>query len=322
MTLPPELAGAVAGWLAEQGRGSNRPAAQTLSAIYRTGGSSQGIDLAAYLVARLPATYAAAARVLAELAARRAEFTPASVLDAGSGPGTASWAAAQRWPDIGRFTFLDRSAAFLALARNLAERGPGALPAAERRQMAIADLPGAVSADLVIAAYALAELPLAAIGAAALKLWQASGRVLALVEPGTPQGFARIKAARVALLQQGAVPVAPCPHAAACPVQDPDWCHFSVRLSRSRAHMHAKGATVPFEDEKFSYLILARDGGPSGGDRIIAPPRHGKPGSAYRLCAQGGIDVRHIARRDGPAYKQARKLDWGDLIGPQWEKDA
>jgi ribosomal protein RSM22 (predicted rRNA methylase) len=176
-------------------------------------------------------------------------------------------------------------------------------------------LPEGLGADLVVAAYALAEIPLPRVAAAARKLWAASSAMLVIVEPGTPAGFARIRAAREVLLGQGAVPVAPCTHALACPIQGDDWCHFSVRLARSRAHMHAKGASVPFEDERFAYLVLARDGEPSGLGRIVAPPLHAKPGSSFRVCAQGRIETRHIARRQKASYKQARKLDWGGIMG-------
>ena len=106
MSLPEALQGAVAAWLAGQG-GSRREGTASLSATYRAGGSSAGIDLGAYLVARLPATFAAVARVLGELAARRPAFSPTSLLDAGSGPGTASWAAAAQWPGLEAVTFLD-----------------------------------------------------------------------------------------------------------------------------------------------------------------------------------------------------------------------
>eukprot|EP00887_Chlorella_sp_A99_P000173 scaffold13.g173.t1 len=49
----------------------------------------------AYAVARLPACYAALQRVLSEVRQLRPEFRPASVLDYGAGPGTATWAAQQ-----------------------------------------------------------------------------------------------------------------------------------------------------------------------------------------------------------------------------------
>lgn len=322
MTLPGDLSAAVAAWLAARPAGSNRrEASAALSATYRAGGTSQAIDLASYLVARLPATYAAVSRVLAELASRRRAFAPVSLLDAGSGPGTASWAAAALWPGLERITFLDNAPDFLKLATELASQGPEALRRAEARAGTIEALGEGQAADLVIAAYALAELPLQRVSQAALGLWQASRSVLVLVEPGTPQGFARIRAARAALLAQGAIAVAPCPNGEACPIVGEDWCHFSVRLARSRAHMHAKGARVPFEDEKFAYVILAREGAPSGGARIIAPPQHGKPGSTFRLCTDGRIAERLIARREATLYKQAKKLDWGDLMPPATQKE-
>jgi len=129
MSLPEALQGAVAAWLAGQG-GSRREGTASLSATYRAGGSSASIDLGAYLVARLPATFAAVARVLGELAARRPAFSPTSLLDAGSGPGTASWAAAAQWPGLEAVTFLDSSPHFLDLAAALSRRGPEPLPGA------------------------------------------------------------------------------------------------------------------------------------------------------------------------------------------------
>ena len=318
--LPAGLQAAVSNWLERHG-GSRRQGSAALSATYRAGGKSAGIDLGAYLAARLPATFAAVERVLGELAARRPGFAPASLLDAGAGPGTASWAAAGQWPGLQDITFLDQSTTFLALAAELANEGSPAIARASALHGDIETLPAGAVADLVVAAYALAELPLARAAAAARGLWRASRQALVLVEPGTPQGFARLREARRQLIAEGAVPVAPCTHALACPIQGDDWCHFSVRLARSRAHMHAKAASVPFEDERFAYLVLARDGMPPAGARIVARPHHGKAEITFRLCTQGRLEIMHVARREAAAYKQARKLDWGDLLAPQTREE-
>jgi ribosomal protein RSM22 (predicted rRNA methylase) len=315
MTLPAPFQSAIAAWLEANASGSRREAAAALSATYKAGGSSRGVEFASYLVARLPATFAAVSRVLEEAASLRPGFAPVSLLDAGSGPGTASWAAAEVWPGLSHVTFLDSAPEFLKLAAGLASDAPGPLSGAKAVTGSIEALPEGLGADLVVAAYALAEIPLPRVAAAALKLWAQSRSMLVIVEPGTPAGFARIRAARELLLGQGAVPVAPCTHALACPIQGDDWCHFSVRLARSRAHMHAKAASVPFEDERFAYLVLAREGAPSGLARIIAPPVHAKPAISLRLCAGGRIETRHVARREKASYKQARKLDWGDTTG-------
>ena len=86
--------------------------------------------------------------------------------------------------------------------------------------------------------------------------------------------------------------------------------------------MHAKAARVPFEDERFAYLVLAREGAPPRGARIIAPPQHAKPGITLRLCQDGRTETLTVARRDAAAYKRARKLDWGDLFRPATEEDS
>ena len=83
--------------------------------------------------------------------------------------------------------------------------------------------------------------------------------------------------------------------------------------------MHAKQAEVPFEDEKFSYLILAREGAAARGGRILSPPRHLKHGVDLRLCTAAGLRERHIARRDGALYKRVRKLEWGGHMPPEEE---
>jgi ribosomal protein RSM22 (predicted rRNA methylase) len=140
--------------------------------------------------------------------------------------------------------------------------------------------------------------------------------LLVLVEPGTPAGFARILAARSVLVSEGANLLAPCPHARDCPLAAPDWCHFSVRLPRSRDHRFAKGADAPFEDEKFAYLIAARPqvAAAARSPRVLAPPRAGKPGIRLKLCGPEGLEARFVGRRDKAAHAQARRLGWGDAL--------
>ena len=76
--------------------------------------------------------------------------------------------------------------------------------------------------------------------------------------------------------------------------------------------MHAKAASVPFEDEKFSYLAVSRSIGALPASRIVAPPRRAKAAIGFTLCTEEGLKPFTIARRDGHAYNRARKLGWGD----------
>jgi ribosomal protein RSM22 (predicted rRNA methylase) len=315
-TISPGLKAAIQGYLAGSDIGSLVESTRCMSERYRQGRrSDNGLDFRAYLVARLPATYAAVAFCLAELARRVPEFTPESLLDAGSGPGTAAWAAAVAYPGLSNISFLDNNAQFLKLASTLAAQSDHpALRCARALNRDISSLPPDASAELVVAAYALAEMPQSKIGEAANALWQACENTLLIIEPGTPQGFARIHRARATLIAQGARLIAPCTHMNACPILAPDWCHFSVRLPRSRDHMHAKKAAVPFEDEKFSYVAASRQPVALAGSRILAPPVETKAEISLKLCAENGLSQQSIARRDKAAYKRARKLEWGDLL--------
>src|SRR5262249_42935885 len=135
---------------------------------------------------------------------------------------------------------------------------------------------------------------------------------LLVIEPGTPAGYARIVIARTQLIAAGAQVLAPCPHEAPCPLQAPDWCHFSRRLARSRAHKQVKGADVPFEDERFSYVVLTRTPATKHPSRILAQPVVGKAEIAAKLCTPDGLTTAKIARRDKAAYASARHWRWGD----------
>jgi ribosomal protein RSM22 (predicted rRNA methylase) len=302
-------------------KGLAERAART-SEAYRAGKPSSGVireadDALAYALTRLPATYAACAMVFAEAARMAPGFAPATLLDAGAGTGAASWAASETWPRLASLTWLDASPPFLALAAQLAAAGPPALREADARRADLTSAGPWPKADLVVASYALVEIAPDKQASTIGELWVAAEGLLALIEPGTPTGYGRILAARSALIAAGATILAPCPHEAACPLVAPDWCHFSVRLPRSRDHRLAKGAEVPFEDERFSYLIAARPGVAAAPrrPRILAPPRTAKPGIALKLCGvDGQVEQRLVPKRDKPAYAVARRLDWGDIL--------
>jgi ribosomal protein RSM22 (predicted rRNA methylase) len=305
-----ELSGASRRDLAE------RTAATTQA--YRAGRGSSAVikgrdDALAYALARLPATYAADSVVFAEARRIAPDFAPASLLDAGCGPGGGSWAAVEAWPSLAQVTWFDASAPFLDMAQRLSGDAPEPVHRAESRRGDLMSGPFP-QADLVLASYALAEIPASAQSQVVQGLWEACDGMLALVEPGTPAGYARILAARDTLIAAGARILAPCPHAAACPLTAPDWCHFSVRLPRSRDHRLAKGAEMSFEDEKFAYLLAARPlvAAQPPAARILARPKAGKPGIEFKLCGSQGLERRFVARRDKLDHAKARRLDWGE----------
>jgi ribosomal protein RSM22 (predicted rRNA methylase) len=289
-----------------------------ISAHYRQSGTSKGViggaaDAVAYALSRMPATYAAVSATMDELVARAGDFTPATLLDAGAGPGSAAWAAAEAYPGIAA-TLVDHNRAFLELAGQLGRESAAGSVAAEPGEIHRLELGRRF--DLVTCAYALTELGDADMHAAADRLWAHSAAILVIVEPGRPRDYQRLMEVRRRLIGQGARVIAPCPHDGDCPLPAPDWCHFSVRLDRSRDHMRLKGARLGYEDEKFSYLILARDGiGAPAAARVLRRPETNKVAVRLTMCGKDGIVVREVASRDKSAFKQAKRFDWGDGVG-------
>jgi len=313
--LPGDLDVAVTDWLQTQNGDLLRAKSGELTEKYRQGGNSRHVDLAAYLTTRMPATYAAISRVLTEVANVAPEFAPQSMLDIGAGPGTATWAALQQWPDMASVTMIEPDTRFVELAKSFAAQSN--IPALSSASITRAKLNEAdAKADLVIAAYVFAELVEKEAGQTALKLWQQTHHTLIIIEPGTPRGFARIELARKALTKAGAHMIGPCTHSNTCPMTGSEWCRFTQRLARSREHMHAKQATVSFEDESFSWIAVSRVAVKLPLARIIAPVEIDKHSLTLKLCGTEGLTTGRVARRDKAAYKLHRKLAWGDALPP------
>ncbi|WP_432588553.1 small ribosomal subunit Rsm22 family protein [Streptomyces sp. HD1123-B1] len=273
-------------------------------------------DVAAYAAYRMPATFEAVRAALAAFRARVPDWTPASHIDIGGGTGAASWAVAAAWPDGGHTTtVLDWAEPALALGRELAGQADSeALRGARWQRRAIGDglaLPDPT--DLVTVSYVLGELTEADQHAVVDEAAR-TARAVVLVEPGTPDGFARVREARDRFTAAGLTLVAPCPHGAACPIEPgADWCHFAARVSRSSLHRQVKGGSLPYEDEKFSYVAAVRFPAAPAPSRVTRHPQIRKGQVLLDLCtADEGLTRRTVTKRQGPLYRAARDTVWGD----------
>ncbi|MER8843878.1 methyltransferase type 11 [Mesorhizobium australicum] len=320
MELPAALRQAVDRLLEKVPLPDLKQAAKTLSDRYRAelrdGRLHMAQDMAvkAYLATRMPATYAAVRASLDALAEARPDFAPATLLDVGAGPGTVLWATSDLWPELELATLLEASAAVRKVGETLAADAITARTV-WRAGDVTTDIADLQSADLVTCAYVLDEIAPASLPKMVDRLWQLTRDTLLIVEPGTPAGWLRILAVRAQLIAAGAHVLAPCPHEAPCPLKPPDWCHFSRRVARSRLHRLAKEAEVPWEDEKFIYVAASRQPAAFRAARVVAPPKSGSGKVVLKLCeANGSASERLFTKRDGDAFKVARRADWGDAM--------
>lgn len=318
MDLPLPLRRAVDAILARAPRTDIAQAAAALSQRYR--GELPGpyvpndIAALAYLAARLPATYAATRASLDAVRTLRPDFAPVTLLDVGAGPATALWAAADCWPDLSDALLIEANPIFRFYGERLLAETQRPNIVWRTADAATATIDNTAS-DLVTIAYVLGELAANARLPLVREVWRLTADILVLVEPGTPAGWQRVMEARDALIANGAHLIAPCPHALACPLQPPDWCHFAQRVARSRVHRAAKDAELGWEDEKFIYLAASRKPCGSSGSRVIARPGKGSGRVTLKLCRPDGSAAEQLfSRRDGDLYKQASRLVWGGAL--------
>jgi ribosomal protein RSM22 (predicted rRNA methylase) len=272
----------------------------------------------AYVATRFPATLAAMSLVAAHVAERVDAARIESLVELGAGPGPSLWAFAPVLPSLRRVSLVDRDHRMLAVARELGDEAPPRPGIVlDTRVGGLAASANGPSTDLVVMSYALGECAEHERAGAVDHAWAATEGVLVLIEPGTSAGFDRIRAARERLLGAGASLVAPCPHERECPVQAPDWCHFSVRLDRSRLHRQLKHGALGYEDEKFAYVVAARPSlvataGRAPGARIISRPEVRSGLVRLRVCTAEGVAAEIVTKRDRERYRAARHARWGD----------
>ncbi len=331
MDLPPEVRAALDGLLAATPRKALVEIAERQSKIYRERadhGCRQLVvqteaDAFAYAAWRLPATFGAAAVALAELSRLAPDFEPRSHLDLGAGPGTALLAAAAVLGAAERRSAIEGARVFREAGARLFDALDDAAPPPTwhagdlTRADALDAIGPAADArfDLVTLCYVSGELDADRRGSLIDDAWARTEGCFVMVEPGTTAGYRRILDARARLLDAGAHLVGPCPHTAACPLRAPDWCHFAVRVARSRMHRQVKGADLGYEDEKLAWLAVSRKPVTAAPARLLRPSHVTKAHVEIDVCdASGAAQRRTVARRTKAAWKQAKKLRWGDAV--------
>jgi ribosomal protein RSM22 (predicted rRNA methylase) len=272
-------------------------------------GFSSPTEALAYVATRMPATYAAVETVLSHVPIETIE----SVLDLGAGPGTASFAAAFRWPRCKKFHLVEGNRHIYDISQQLIQNVPEiAHQAFDFQHSNLLNYSLDQTYDIAILSYALNELASRDQTHVITNVWEHVEKGVVIVVPGTPEGYRQLMVIREKLIQMGAFIAAPCPHDNACPLIGEDWCHFSVRLPRSSLHQRIKDAPLPYEDEKYSYLVALKDKVERPHARIIKKPIKRSGHITMDLCTRDGLKRQTVSRRNNEIYKQACQQQWGD----------
>jgi ribosomal protein RSM22 (predicted rRNA methylase) len=334
LRLPHELEEGIAHALKDVPKSQWLRASQLLSEHYReslAGGKTPKVsgDLAAlaYAAIILPSTYAQLYGALnATLERAPDSWQPATLLDIGSGPGTALWVAAALLPSLQKMTAWEREPGFIKLGQQLAKRSTSkAVQSAVWERLTLSRyLPASTMPkyDLITIGHVLNELDAGLRRAVLDWVWEHTDGVLLIVEPGTSAAFPIVREMREYLLAKGAHTLAPCVHDRPCPLQVEagvnDWCHFPQKIERPAVQRRAKEGSAGWEESKFSYAALAKFSPKSTiyGRLIHQPqvPTKNKSFVELPLSSQDGIISLRVLKVNKTEYERAKKLRWSDVL--------
>jgi ribosomal protein RSM22 (predicted rRNA methylase) len=289
---------------------SHKEDSKSLSEKYKTRNYQLSAEeVVVYTKVRLPATKEALKEVLKELRRRtEIDLSNLSFQDLGAGPATLLHAFADLEIDAKRVTLIEQD-------ERLMKEGLKAFPTADKNYvkgnfLSLKEFP---KADVTISSYSLNEIEERDLKPLVENVFSHS-QFWVIVEPGTPEGYHHVIKAREEWIALGGDVIAPCPHRNACPLLGIDWCHFSVRVQRDREHMRLKGGSLPYEDEKFSYMILAKESYNRCNSRIIRHPLERKGLIEMALCTPEGLKNKIYTKSNTENFKIIKKKEWGEEL--------
>eukprot|EP00906_Rhabdomonas_costata_P035654 RCo050093 len=287
-------------------------------------------DAAAFAILYSPAVYFVMEQILGDVKRRLPGFSPTSLLDFGTGCGTAIIAAndAFETPALRHITAVEISSAVTDTAVQMLRAVPGLSKKVIFRAVQPRlnqDLPRYRQYDLVTCAYSLGDLHSEAMQReVVLSLWRSCSGVLVIVEPATAAGFSLVLKARNWLLdcsatERNKVPVilAPCAHSQACPMQRLGRiCSSSVHYVRKKNDFSRIMGDAGPAEERFAYVVFRR----ANCDRLPLPAsmfskeHQGTHAPSPDLQAGGG---------DTDTAREAEEnLEAEDELGVVWDGKA
>lgn len=316
MDIPEELKDSINRLLSENKSSNIIENAQTISNRYRKNdGKGKRLltnesEAVSYAISRMPATYVAVYSAFKQILANYNEKIT-SLLDVGAGTGAGTWAV-NEIENIEQITCLEREKSMSNIGKQLMKNT--ALDYVQWKSYDVLQDEIAEKADIVLTSYMINELPEQEREKAVLKLWQATNKLMVVIEPGTPEGFKNILNIRKLIKEQGGYIVAPCCCNGECPIKENDWCAFYARVARSSIHRQAKGGNLGYEDEKFSYIAFLKTPVEITGERILRHPQINSGFVKVKLCTAEGAQEKTYSKKDGEIYKKIKKLDAGEKI--------
>jgi len=283
-----------------------------------------------YLALRATATYAQLHGAMSHIFKLIPNWQPTSILDIGSGPGTAVWAARELWPEINTITCLEKDDNFSKIGKEILKDN---LEKSVVINWKTIDL--SLSKPEIETKYDLVT-----IGSVLNEMTQDQQKnilefandhcrcVLLVVEPGTPKGFEVIKHTSLYLRTQTGILLAPYINNGLV-TSTLDQIGFGQSITRPQflkriRQMQRKLSSTKdkpllpasdWEEAKYTYVassVLPAQISPWA--RLVAKPVMAKAYIELKILTKDKVSTIKVLKSDKVVYKVIKRMKWGDLI--------
>ena len=262
-------------------------------------------DSMLYAISRMPATFSVVYTLVNDLASQGLICDVGSVLDVGCGTG-AGYFALKELDESLKIDLVERDRNMVEIFKKLTDG---------EVDVCVADASTFVSkepADLVTTSYVLSEMTEDVRNRTFDNLAKSSNKYVLVIDTGTPKTYADMMKLKNHASKSGWQVVAPC-MTAKCPLVD-DYCQFYARVERSSLHKLAKGGSLSYEDEKYFYLLFAKEESVKTGSRVIRRPVIKENNVSLVLCEPDGVCTKNFTKKNKDDFKKAKKAKINEIL--------
>lgn len=267
-----------------------------------------------YVISRMPETSVIIDDVLCKLnkiVNLKNKIT--SVLDLGSGTGSALWALENYVNNIDIYA-VEKQEAMIKYSKELSNKLNLNINYLKEDVLSekVKNLP---KTDIVLESFMLNEMNKTDRIKTLDLMIEKSKNYVVLIEPGTPISYKKMMEDRQYLLSKNLNLILPCTHSCICPLKE-DYCNFTVRISRTKTLRQIKNGSLGYEDEKYFFLIFSKeDVSKDFNSVVIRKPIYHKSCVDLKLCNKDKtIKNITITKNNKKNYVIAKNLKHGDFF--------
>lgn len=253
-----------------------------------------------YAISRMPATYSVLYTLINDLLEQNLISNINTIFDVGSGTGS-GYFAFKNFFENASFSLFERNQDMIDVFNFISSDEKDIVG---KFDILVDDFKS--SADLVLTSYMLSELNQKDRVEAFKKLLNSSNKYLLIVDTGTPETYKNFMELKKLAGELGYYTIAPC-LCENCTLNN-DYCQFYARVTRSSLMRISKSGTLPYEDEKYFYLLFSRENFKMVGERIIRRPRIFTNEIELIACGEDGYRNIKVTKKNRDEFKRAKKI--------------